>query len=173
MSVQQAAAYINLEIYEDGENLLGIAKVQLPEINHPTVGISGAGMMGNMNIPLYGMVDDMTTSIDFLTATQDAVRLMAPKKHQLDLRIAEEYWDVPNAEEGIWADKYVMIVRPISIKPGSVAPMAAPDASGEFSVYYYAAYKNGKQLWEIDKRNMKYVVDGVDYMADVRKALGK
>lgn len=30
-----------------------------------------------------------------------------------------------------------------------------------------------KQLWEVDKRNMKCVIDGVDYMAPVRKALGK
>ena len=31
---QQAAAYINLEIYEDGRNLLGIAKVKLPIITY-------------------------------------------------------------------------------------------------------------------------------------------
>ena len=29
---QQAAAYINLEVYEDSVNLLGVAKVQLPTI---------------------------------------------------------------------------------------------------------------------------------------------
>ena len=39
---QQAAAYINLEIYEDSVNLLGVAKVQLPTIAYPTVSISGA-----------------------------------------------------------------------------------------------------------------------------------
>ena len=57
--------------------------------------------------------------------------------------------------------------------PGTVAPMAAADTSGEYAVYYFAAYRNGEQLWEIDKRNMKCVILGVDYMADVRKALGK
>ena len=51
--------------------------------------------------------------------------------------------------------------------------MSAADTSGSFAVYYYAAYKDGKQLWEIDKRNMKCVINGVDYMAEVRKALGK
>ncbi|NCE63258.1 hypothetical protein D1159_01360 [Pseudoflavonifractor sp. 524-17] len=40
-------------------------------------------------------------------------------------------------------------------------------------VYYFAAYRNGEQLWEMDKRKMKYVIPGVDYMAEVRKALGK
>lgn len=169
----QPAAYINLELYEDSINLLGIAKVKLPTITYPCVSISGAGMMGNMDVPLYGMVEAMTTTINFLTTTDAAVRLMAPKKHQLDMRVAEEYWENEQAEVGLWADKFVMIARPKSIDPGTVAPMSAADTSGEFAVYYYAAYRNGTQLWEIDKRNMKCVIGGVDYMADVRRALGK
>ena len=173
MGNKQAAAYINLEIYEDSINLLGVAKVQLPAIVFPCVQISGAGMMGNMEVPLYGMVDNMTTTINWLTPHGDAVKLMSPKKHQLDMRVAEEFWGIEDAEVGLWADKYVMIVRPKTTTPGTVAPMAAADTSGEYVVYYFAAYKDGEQLWEIDKRNMKCVIGGVDYMAEVRKALGK
>ena len=153
---KQAASYIQLELYEDSVNLLGIAKVKLPAITYPCVNIAGAGMMGNMEVPLYGMVDAMSMTINWLSPTQ-----------------AEEYWDVEAAEEGIWPEKYVVIVRPKSTDPGTVAPMAAADTSGEYAVYYYAAYRDGQQLWEIDKRNMKCVIMGTDYMADVRKALGK
>lgn len=173
MATQQAAAYINLEIYENSVNLLGVAKVKLPSIVFPCVQISGAGMMGNMEVPLYGMVDNMTTTINWLTPHGDAVKLMSPEKHQLDMRVAEEYWDVEQAEVGLWADKYVMLVRPKSTDPGNVAPMSSADTSGEYVVYYFAAYRNGEQLWEVDKRNMKCVILGVDYMAPVRKALGK
>ena len=173
MSKKQAAAYVNLEIYEDSVNLLGVAKVKLPTIAYPCVTISGAGMMGEMEIPLYGMVQAMSTTIKWLTPHGDAVRLMSPKKHQLDMRVAEECWDVEQAEEGIWADKYVMIVRPKSTDPGTIAPMSSADGSGEYAVYYFAAYRNGEQLWEVDKRNMKCVINGVDYMEPVRKALGK
>ena len=109
---QQAAAYINLEIYEDSVNLLGVAKVKMPSIVFPCVNISGAGMMGNMEVPLYGMVDAMSVTINWLTTTQDSVRLAAPKKHQLDMRVAEEYWEVEDADIGIWPEKYVMVVRP-------------------------------------------------------------
>ncbi|MCI8689171.1 MAG: phage tail protein [Oscillibacter sp.] len=171
--MEQAAAYINLEIYENDVNLLGVAKVQLPSIAYPCVTISGAGMMGEMEIPLYGMVNAMTLTINWLTPHGDAVRLMSPEKHQLDMRVAEEYWDVEQAEVGLWADKYVVIVRPKNASPGTVAPMGNADTSGEYAVYYFAAYRDGKQLWEVDKRSMKCVIDGVDYMAPVRKALGK
>ena len=171
--MEQAAAYINLEIYENDVNLLGVAKVQLPSIAYPCVTISGAGMMGEMEIPLYGMVNAMTLTINWLTPHGDAVRLMSPEKHQLDMRVAEEYWDVEQAEVGLWADKYVVIVRPKNASPGTVAPMGNADTSGEYAVYYFAAYRDGKQLWEVDKRSMKCVINGVDYMVPVRKALGK
>ena len=173
MSKKQAAAYINLEIYEDGVNLMGVAKVKLPAIAYPCVNISGAGMMGEMEVPLYGMVSNMTMNINWLTPHGDAVKLMSPKKHQLDMRVAEEYWDVEQADVGLWADKYVMICHPKSFAPGTFTPMSAPGVSNEFAVYYFAGYRDGAQLWEIDKRNMKCVINGVDYMANVRKALGK
>ena len=71
------------------------------------------------------------------------------------------------------ADKYVMVVVPKTTTMGQVAPASPADASGTYSVYYYAGYKDGKKLWEIDPFNQICVINGVDYLADVRKALGK
>ena len=132
-------------------------------------------MMGNMDVPLLGMVDAMTTTIEFLDANnaEAAVMLAETRKHQLDMRVSAEHWNVEQAEVGSYADKYVMICHPKSFTPGSITPMTAASVSNEFAVYYYAGYRDGKQLWEIDKRNMKCVINGKDYMADVRKALGK
>ncbi len=172
MATQQPAAYIQLEMYEGKNRFLGLASVMLPEITNVCVSINGVGLMGNMEVPVIGMLENMVLSANFLTTTDATVKLMTPVKHQLELRTVEEYWDVENAETGTWADKFVTIVRPKSIKPGTVAPMSAADTSGEFDVYYYAAYKKGRTLWEIDKRNMKFVVNGVDYMASIRKDLG-
>ena len=47
------------------------------------------------------------------------------------------------------------------------------DASGEHAVYYYAIYRDGKKETEIDPVNFICLVNGVDYLAEVRKALGK
>ena len=62
---------------------------------------------------------------------------------------------------------------PKGFDPGSVAPMAAPGSKSQFVVYYFAGYRDGRQLWEVDKRNQKFVIDGKDYWAEVRKALGE
>lgn len=172
--MEYPSAYINFRIYEDSVNEIGLAKVSLPEITNKVISITGSGMMGDIEVPLMGMMENMSLGLNFLSHTDpDAfARLMEQRKHQLDIRVAEEYWETEEAEVGFWADKYVVICRPKSMKPGGVAPATGADSSGEFTVYYYAAYRNGTQLWEIDKRNMKCVINGTDYMADVRKALG-
>lgn len=44
----------------------------------------------------------------------------------------------------------------------------------KFQLYsYYATYIDGKKKLEIDPLNYIYYVNGKDYLADVRKALGK
>ncbi len=171
--MQQAAAYLTLELYEDSVNLLGVADVTLPTIAYKTVPLNAAGLMGDLNVPLIGMMEAMSMSIKFRTMTQASVNLATPKMLQLDMRVAEEYWISEEAEVSLWADKFVVICQPKNMTPGTVTPSNAADVSSEFEVYYFAAYRDGKQLWEIDKRNQKCVINGVDYMAPVRKALGK
>ena len=170
--MRQSAAYINLEIYEEGVRRLGIASVKLPDITYPVVTIAGAGMMGNIEVPLYGMVDTMTAEITWLEPTGDAVVLASPEKHQIECRVASEKWEVEAAEVAVQADRYVMIVQPKTFAPGNIAPMGSADTNTQYAVYYFAGYKDNVLIWEIDKRNMKCVINGTDYMAPVKVALG-
>lgn len=171
--MHQPEAYIDFEVYEGAVNFCGISKATLPDIAFLTQTITGAGIAGNIEAVLIGMVEAMTLGLNFRSVTDAATRLMTPEKHQLELRVAEQYWDTVNGKKNVQADKYVMVVIPKSTKPGTVAPASAADTSGEYSVYRYAAYKDGKTLWEIDPFNYICEIDGVDYMADVRRALGK
>ena len=77
------------------------------------------------------------------------------------------------AGEGDHGRQVRLIVIPKNFNPGNVAPASAADANGEYSVYYYAGFKDGKKLWEIDPFNYICNIGGKDYMAAVRKALGK
>ena len=170
---KQPEAYIDFEVYEGKTNYCGISKADLPNIAYLTQQITGAGIAGNIEAVLTGMVDAMTLGLEFRSATDAAVALMTPVKHELDLRVAEQYWDTNSQKKEVLADKYVLVVIPKNFNPGSVAPASPADTKSEFSVYYYAGFKDGKKMWEIDPFNYICVIDGVDYMADVRKALGK
>ena len=46
------------------------------------------------------------------------------------------------------------------------------DASNEFECTYLKITLDGKDMVEIDKLNYKCVIDGTDYLADIRTALG-
>lgn len=171
--MKQPEAYIDFEVYEDKTNFIGVAKATLPNINFLTQQITGAGIAGNVEAVLIGMVDTMSLGLEFRSATDAAVKLMKPEKHKIELRVAEQYWNTTKREKEIMADKYVCIVMPKTFAPGSVAPASAADASGEYSVYYYAGYKDKKPLWEIDPFNYICKIGNKDYMKPVRKALGK
>jgi len=171
--MKREEAYIDFSVYRNSRELLGIAKATLPDINFLTQSISGAGVAGNIEAVLKGMVDAMTLQLDFLSATDSAVNLAAPVKHNIDLRVAKQRWDTVRARSEVVADKFVMVVIPKTFTVGGVAPASPADASGQYAVYYYAAYKDGKQLWEIDPYNFICKINGVDYLKDVRAALGK
>ncbi len=174
MSIQYPSAAISFRVYEDSVNEVGIAKVTLPDIAFKTISITGSGLMGDIDVPLIGMLENMELGLDFLGHTDPNAfaKLMEPRKHLIDLRVAEEFWDIDDADVGLWDIKHILVARPKSMKPGGVASATAADSSGTFTVYAYSAYRDGVQLWDLDKRNMKCVINGKDYMADVRKALG-
>lgn len=171
--MKQPEAIVNFEVYKDSVNLVGVAKVTLPVISYITQSVTGAGMAGTVDAVLTGMVEAMSLSLNFLSSTDAAIDLLKPERHNIDLRVASQYWDTVATKKMVQADKYVMVVVPKSFSPGSVATASTSDASGEYSCYYYAGYKDGKQLWEIDPYNYVCDIGGVDYMKPVRKALGK
>mgnify|MGYP003173053077 CR=1 FL=1 len=68
--------------------------------------------------------------------------------------------------------KHILVVIPKSDKGGSVAPAAPSNGSGEYAVRYWATYIDGKKVREVDQLNFICYINGTDYLADVRKALG-
>lgn len=170
---KQPESNVLFELYEDGNNYMGLTQATLPNIAFLVQQISGAGMNGNIDVPIAGMLEAMELSLNFRSPTDAAKSLAAPKSHHLDLRVAAQYWDNVGAEYGIEADKYVMVTRPKAMNPGNVQPATPADTANTFSVVYYAGYKDGQKIWEVDPTNYICVVDGVDYFAPIRKALGK
>lgn len=164
---------INYAVYEDGTEHLGMAEVTLPEISNITNEVKGAGLNGTYESVVIGHLEAMTLSLNFRTFTKTAVKLLTPGLHQIDLRAAQQSTDSASRKKIITKVKHVMKIESKKLAPGKVTPASPADASGEYPVSYWAAYIDGKKVLEIDILNFIYFVDGTDYLADVRKALGK
>ena len=122
---------------------------------------------------LQGMMEAMSTTLNFRDATKAAVKLASPERHNITLMVAKQYWNTEEVKKGVTADKFVMVVLPKKTAPGTITPASVSDANGEYTVYYYAGYRNDKKLWEIDPWNYVCEIDGVDYLKAIKKALGR
>lgn len=164
---------INFAVYEGANEYLGMAEVTLPEIATKTEEISGAGIAGAFSGAYIGHIEPMTLTLNFRSVTEAAVQLMEPRTHQIELRAAQQRWNSTSGKNEVDKIKHVLSVVPLKYAPGKVAPSSPADSSGEYSASYYALFINGKKMIEIDIINFIYYINGIDYLADVRQALGK
>ena len=162
---------INFKVYEDSVEYVGMAQATLPDLTALTQSISGAGIAGNVESVILGHFDAMTLGLNFRTVTDQSVKLSEPRRHTIDLRVAQQDEDVVAGKVVVRAVKHILVVIPKSDKGGSVAPAAPSNGSGEYAVRYWATYIDGKKVREVDQLNFICYVNGTDYLADVRKAL--
>jgi len=163
---------VNFEVYEDSTRYAGMASANLPEISLLTQTISGAGIAGNIEA-VTALVDAMTLTLNFRLTTEHTVALTEPRRHTIDLRIAQQVADQATGTAKIQSVKHVFVVMPKRAVSGNVAMNDANEASGEYAVYYWATFIDGVKTREIDPLNYIFYVNGVDYLADVRAALGR
>ncbi len=164
---------IAYEMYEDGIQHMGTTEVQLPDLEFMTQELSGAGIGGKIDEIVTGNMMQMSATFNFRTIGRWTSKLLEPRVHNIDLRVAQQYMDTDNAVTDINNVKHVMRVKPKKISLGKLTAASTADASGEYSVLYYAMYVDGEMMTEIDPLNCKCTINGVDYFAKVRKALGK
>lgn len=164
---------INFAVYEDSVEYVGMAGVTLPNLAAIVQTLSGAGIAGNVEVPVLGHYDVMSLTLNFHTTTEHSVRLSEPRRHNIDLRMAQQIEDTVAGEVKVQSIKHVLVVVPKTDTGGTVAPAAPTNGSGEYSVRYWATYIDGAKVREIDPLNFICEVNGVDYLADVRKAIGK
>ena len=164
---------INFAVYENSVEHYGMAEATLPELSNITEEVKGAGISGSFESVILGHIESMTLTLNFRTLVKDAIALYEPRDHQIDLRVAQQSKDTVTGQTIVTSVKHVMIVKPKKLNPGKVATASAADASGEYAVSYWATYIDGEKVLEVDIMNFIYFVNGVDYLAEVRKALGK
>lgn len=164
---------INFAVYEDSVEYVGMAGVTLPNLAAIVQTLSGAGIAGNVEVPVLGHYDVMSLTLNFRTTTEHSVRLSEPRRHNIDLRMAQQIEDTVAGEVKVQSIKHVLVVVPKTDTGGTVAPAAPTNGSGEYSVRYWATYIDGAKVREIDPLNFICEVNGVNYLADVRKAIGK
>lgn len=164
--------HVDYMIYKNGGALIGVGKITVPTVKYKTVTATGAGLMGDVTIPLSGMIEAMVANIQFTSVTDAAVELGSNEWHDIAVYVAEQYFDSVNRREEIEQTRFEMSIRPTETNLGTIATASAADASGSYSVCKYTVYKAGRKVVDLDQFGQVHEVNGVDCAADVRKAMG-
>lgn len=166
----------NFEVYEDGTRYLGISTIDLPEFALRTVDVNGAGIAGEMQIPVAGQAEDMEMTIHWREVSNRFMGLLAYKAHNLTFRSAQHLYDVSNGN--IAQEALKIVVRGIPKKGGfgKLEQAAETESESVLGLDYIKIWVDGQMQMEFDRFNhiwrVRHNGKVVDYLADVRRATG-
>lgn len=164
---------INFRVYYGGSSdLLGIATVDLPEIEAMSDTVSGAGIAGEVESPVLGHFGSMTTTFTWRTIEKSALTLSQQKAHTVDVRGSQQVYDAGNGVYKTIPVRVSMRIVPKTVTLGSFEPGSTTDTEQEFEVLYLKVVVDGKTLCTIDKFNYVAEIGGEDGLSSVRKDLG-
>lgn len=163
---------INFRVYNDSNDLLGIATVDLPEIEAMSDTVSGAGIAGEVESPVLGHYSSMTTTFTWRTIEKAAMKLSVQKAHAVEVRGSQQVYDAANGEYKTVAVRASMRIAPKTVTLGSFEPGSTTDTEQEFEVLYLKMYVDGKDVLEIDKFNYIAKFGDTDILSSVRADLG-
>ena len=164
---------INFSVYLNGTDLLGVAEGSIPNFEAMTSEVKGGGVAGTLESIVLGHFNSMNFSLTWRTVTDAFMKLFGHVTNDLDLYAALQRYE---SSLGVYLTEQLHVYMKAVTKnstPGNLVVGDNMDTQTEFEVMYIKIELNGKERIELDKFNYIYKVDGIDYLAMVRAALGK
>lgn len=163
---------ISFRVYQDGNDLLGVADVELPSLEAMTETIKGAGIAGEVDSPVKGHFSSMETKLNWRVIEKGNTGLAVQNGVHLSLYGAMQYYDTETAEYKARAAKCVVRGVPKQTELGKLDVGSTTDTANTIETTYLKVTVDGETIIEIDKYNYICNINGTDYLADVREALG-
>ena len=156
----------NYNSFIDGISYFGrCIEAKLPALKLLTGSHRGAGMDAPIDIDL-GM-EGMMSELTFAEWAPELITMIGTRT-RLVLRPGEMgEQDFSAVGFAATLAGRVTVVDPGNLKGGEEAPLKLTQ-----SVDYYRLQREGEELFEIEVENGKRVIDGVDQLADLRRAMG-
>jgi P2 family phage contractile tail tube protein len=170
--MKQDVGITNFKVYENANEFYGMAELTLPEISLQGDEVTGAGIAGAFTSAFAGHTQAMSLTLNFRAVSRSLVRLVEDRSHQITAMAAQQQRDNASGALTQQAVKYVFVGKPTKWNPGKLAPASAADSSVEFSITYLAVFIDGVNAVEIDQLNFIYKINGTDYLAAARRAIG-
>lgn len=161
--MNKSVAVIADRLLCDNQDVADAVKCTLPELKWLTATLSGAGIGGNIEIPLQGLAEAMSFQVDLRGVGADnAAILLTPGVRSLELRFNRDRFD-SNGQVVKAGTKIFLSGMNTGLSPGSIQRANPMESSVTFSVLRYRWVEDGQELFLIDQQYQQYKVKGVDY----------
>lgn len=142
-----------------------------PEIPMMTDGISGSGIMGEIDMPTLGQLDSMEIEVALNKTNERAVAMFAPGAHTMETRWVTNVLDTSTGSSKIQANKEIIKYLPKTLSLGDIENNETNEGTLTGEVLTYQHIIDGKTVIKIDKLNNVFIVNGKDYSSEIRSAL--
>ncbi len=159
-------------IYSDDNRLLGVAEGTFPSLEFITTEIKGSGIAGTLDSPGGGTFGSIVVSLNWRTTTRDFWQLAVPGTHTLDMYAEMLSYDAGHGEYK--SESLHIYIRALTkkLEMGKMTDMESQEGNTEHEVYFMKLDIDNEEQIMLDKFNYVYRVQGEDYLAQTRRALG-
>lgn len=147
------------------------ASYKRPSLEMLSDEISGAGIMGEIDLPSLGALSAMECELVLNKTNEKAIELFSPKVHTLEVRWATNVLNSATGASSIQANKEILKVLPKTLELGDIETNETNEATLGCEVLTYEYIIDGKSKIKIDKLNNVFKINGKDYSAELKKAL--
>lgn len=164
---------IDFAVFEEGKSdRVATANIELPGFETMTTEISGAGVMGLIEVPSPGQFASQALTINWNTIVNQAFSMMKSGSVALEFRSAQQIVD--NTTGAVVAQGIKITFRGLSknMALGSLSKNETTGGTTELEMTYIKIFIDGVAVLEVDKFGYVFRVNGVDQNSDIKKILG-
>ena len=163
----------NATVYFENQELLGIADVELPKVEFDAESLKGFGIAGEIEVPNPAYIKPMNAKLKFNTTTKAFAKLSEPKAQEIEIYGATQFKDNSTKEIKYGQVRAYLKATAKVMNAGKTEAGKTMDAEVELTVYVYKLEIDGQMVYEVDPENFVLNINGIDYLQEVRTALGK
>ena len=154
-------------MYVDKTKAAEDVSFELPSLALQTADLQA---MGTLSLPIAGLLDDMTMTITKIGVDKGYGSMNKLKKMAMEFRWVQDKVNASGDVTHVGCKAFLNVV-PQEIPGISVEVGSATELGGTYTVLRYQLYVDGSEVLLVDRLNQILKINGVDYMADVKKLL--
>lgn len=147
----------------DNQDIGDHVKVTLPDLKWKTDTLTGAGVGGDINVPLVGLAEAMSVQVNLRGVSKSNVPiLLKPGERKIEVRYNQNRMTADSSFKRV-NTKVFMTALGTGVSNGGVQRGNATDGNVTLSVYRIRWVEDGEELYLFDQANQTLRINGVDY----------